>query len=201
MRSWCFTPSGLCGTQPFDNPVAPPTMKNALLLKTLTALICLLAGLAAAAQQVPDQTVLIKLLRDEASAYEHGDGVERDGPRAADLYCKAARLGDAQSQFNLGWLYTNGRGVERSEATAAFFFNAAAEQGFEQARRMLATVGGPPAFVPDCMLPPAPPAQSVKQAAASRARTAVAATKAFSPSVDVTSRKLSTPHPSFLWTL
>ena len=141
----------------------------------------------AAAQQAPDNTVLIKLLRDEASAYEHGDGVERDGVRAAQLYCKAAKLGDAESQFNLGWLYTNGRGVERSESTAAFFFHAAAEQGYEQARRMLGNVGGPPAYVPECMLAPARAAPPpVKLAAQPAPRDAPA--KAFSPMVEVTSR-------------
>ena len=54
-------------------------------------------------------------------------------------------------------MYANGRGVERSDATAAFFFHAAAEQGLEQAVRMLATVGGPPNYVPECMIDRAPP--------------------------------------------
>ncbi len=146
-----------------------------------------LAGAQPVTAPAPDQTVLIKLLRDEASAYEHGDGVERDGVRAAALYCQAAKLGDAESQFNLGWLYTNGRGVERSEATAAFFFNAAAEQGFEQAKRMLGTVGGPTADVPACMRPPVRPAPpSARVAAAPVQRAAV--DKPFSPQVEVTSR-------------
>ena len=140
-----------------------------------------------------DQTVLLKLLRDEASAYEHGDGVERDGTRAAALYCQAAKLGDAESQFNLGWLYTNGRGVERSEATAAFFFNAAAEQGFEQAKRMLGTVGGPTADVPACMRPPPRPTPPpVRVAVAPSAQAAQAAQgpagRPFAPRVEVTSR-------------
>ncbi|MBX3605519.1 MAG: transglycosylase SLT domain-containing protein [Piscinibacter sp.] len=97
------------------------------------------------------------LLRSEAVALENGEGVERDPERAAKLYCDAARLGDAESQFNLGWMYANGRGVERSDSTAAYFFHAAAEQGLEQAVRMLATVGGPPNYTPDCMREPEPP--------------------------------------------
>ncbi len=100
------------------------------------------------------------LLRREAIGYENGEGVDRDPAKAAELYCKAARLGDAESQFNLGWMYANGRGVERSDATAAFFFHAAAEQGLEQAVRMLATVGGPPNYVPECMVDRAPPAMA-----------------------------------------
>jgi Transglycosylase SLT domain/Sel1 repeat len=168
-----------------------------LLLNAVLACAVLVPADGAAAQPAaaaptgvapaPDQTVLIKILRDEASAYEHGDGVERDGVRAAALYCQAAKMGDAESQFNLGWLYTNGRGVERSEATAAFFFNAAAEQGFEQAKRMLGTVGGPTVDVPECMRPPPRPApQPVRVAAAPAARAAM--DRPFAPQVEVTSR-------------
>lgn len=98
-----------------------------------------------------------ELLRSQALALENGEGVPRDPAAAAKLYCEAARLGDAQSQFNLGWVYSNGRGVERSDQWAAFFFHAAAEQGYEQAQRMLAQVGGPPTYVPDCMRDAEPP--------------------------------------------
>jgi soluble lytic murein transglycosylase-like protein len=53
-------------------------------------------------------------------------------------------------------MYANGRGVERNDSTAAFFFHAAAEQGLPQALRMLQTVGGPSAYTPDCMRGPEP---------------------------------------------
>jgi hypothetical protein len=98
-----------------------------------------------------------ELLRSQALALENGEGVGRDPVAAAKLYCEAARLGDAASQFNLAWMYSNGRGVERSDQWAAFFFHAAAEQGYEQAQRMLDKVGGPPTYVPDCMREPEPP--------------------------------------------
>ncbi|MGE5866041.1 MAG: transglycosylase SLT domain-containing protein [Rhizobacter sp.] len=107
----------------------------------------------------PAENFLATLIRDEAAAYENGEGVPRDGARAAALYCKAARMGDAESQYNLGWMYSHGRGVPRNDATAAFFFHAAAEQGLPQAIRMLATVGGPSADLPDCMRPTASPPQ------------------------------------------
>jgi Transglycosylase SLT domain/Sel1 repeat len=116
--------------------------------------------------EAPPENVLITLLRAEAASFEHGNGAERDGTRAAELYCKAARLGDAESQFSLGWMYTNGRGVDRNDSLAAFFFQAAAEQGFEQAQRMLGTVGGPTTDVPDCMREPAPPRPRVVATAA-----------------------------------
>jgi len=107
-------------------------------------------------QESESERGLRALLRSEALAYENGEGVARDPERAAALYCKAARLGDPESQFNLGWMYANGRGVERSDSNAAFFFHAAAEQGLPQAERMLASVGGPPNYLPDCMKEPTP---------------------------------------------
>ena len=108
-----------------------------------------LLPLSATAQE--SELTLISFLRKEALALENGEGVERDPVLAAKLYCKAAKLGDAESQYNLGWMYTNGRGVERNDLAAAFFFNAAAEQGLEAAQRMLKNVGGPTSDLPDCM--------------------------------------------------
>ncbi len=68
-------------------------------------------------------------LRAEAVSYEHGEGVPKDPARAIELYCEAARLGDAEAQFSLGWMYANGRGVARNDGLAALFFGLAAEQG------------------------------------------------------------------------
>ena len=141
---------------------------RAVLLLMFQALWPLTA--AAAIEDVAVETSLRSLWRAQALAYENGEGVDRDPAEAAVLYCKAARLGDAASQFNLGWMYANGRGVERSDSNAAFFFNAAAEQGWEQAQRMLATVGGPPNYVPDCMRDPDPPAPRRMAAQAPRLR-------------------------------
>jgi len=135
-----------------------PVLRRSAGLALLVALA--LAGPARAVvapQETEAERGLRLLLRTEALGYENGEGVERDAEKAASLYCKAARLGDAESQFNLGWMYANGRGVERSDATAAFFFHAAAEQGLEQAVRMLANVGGPPNYVPECMIDRTPP--------------------------------------------
>lgn len=132
----------------------------------LMLLLCAAAGPSQATETGTPENLLITLLRSEAADHEHGNnGVERDGARAAALYCQAARLGDTESQFNLGWMYTNGRGVERNDSLAAFFFHAAAEQGMEQAIRMLGSVGGPTTDVPDCMREPAPPKPRVVAAA------------------------------------
>lgn len=92
--------------------------------------------------------------RREALALEHGDGVARDALRAAELYCRAARYGDAQAQFNLAWMLTNARGIQRDDAQAAHLFAAAAEQGVEQARNMLRAMGTPRGAPPPCLRPP-----------------------------------------------
>jgi hypothetical protein len=91
------------------------------------------------------------ILRSEARAYEHGEGVLKDPVRAATLYCDGARYGDLESQFSLGWMYANGRGVARSDEMAAYFFKLAAEKGHVQAQKMLRFVGEIVAPMPECM--------------------------------------------------
>lgn len=90
-------------------------------------------------------------LRAEAQAYEHGEGLPKDVALAVQLYCEAARRGDAEAQFNLGWIYANGRGVARDDAVAAYFFRLAARQGHEYAERMLRFVGEPVSEMPGCL--------------------------------------------------
>ena len=92
--------------------------------------------------------------RSEARVLEYGEGQERDPVRAAQLYCRAARYGDAESQYNLGWMLTNSRGIQRDEAQAAHLFAAAAEQGMKQAQNILARMGTPRGAPPDCLRPP-----------------------------------------------
>jgi hypothetical protein len=98
-------------------------------------------------------------IRIEARAYEHGEGVQKDVGKALALYCKAARLGNVEAQFDLGWMYANARGGDRDDATAAYFFGLAANQGHRQAQRMLAYVGNPRSTAPDCMRDPAAESQ------------------------------------------
>jgi len=120
-------------------------------LAALGALLC--CGLASAqapslsleslprpATPPPERSIVVpsQVLRwrREALAYEHGDGVARDSVAAAQLYCRAARYGDAEAQFNLAWMLTNARGIERDDVQAAHLFAAAAEQGLAQAQNM-----------------------------------------------------------------
>ena len=100
---------------------------------------------------VPSQ---VQRWREEARAYEHGDAAfPRNEPRAAALYCRAARFGDAESQYSLAWMLVNARGIQRDDAQAAHLFAAAAEQGFEQAKSMAERLGTPLGAPPECLRP------------------------------------------------
>lgn len=90
-------------------------------------------------------------LRSEARNYEHGSGVPRNPEKAVQLYCEASRLGDIEAQYNLGWMYANGRGITRDDATAAYFFAMAAKRGDALSQRMLRQVGEPVSRPPTCL--------------------------------------------------
>ena len=104
-----------------------------------------------------DRATRVASLVADARAREHGEGVPRDVARAAELYCEAAHLGDAEAQFSLGWMYANGRGIRRDNRMASLFFGMAAAQGHEYAKKMLAFVGPAAADLPECMRDPPPP--------------------------------------------
>lgn len=106
-------------------------------------------------QPSPAQQALSKVLVEQAQAFEHGEGAERDPARAASLYCQAARLGDAEALFSLGWMYANGRGVERHAGYAASLFAMAGERGLEAARNAQRFVGESSGDLPACMQEPA----------------------------------------------
>ena len=132
------------------------------LLKRCAAAVLLLCGAAAAQAAVPKEDAEARLqmsllLRADAERYEKGDGVPRDPAFAAAMYCRAARAGDAESQFRLGWIYAYARGVPRNDAWAAYMFKLAADKGIPQGAEMLKMVGGSEPEMPDCMIPPAPP--------------------------------------------
>jgi hypothetical protein len=111
----------------------------AFLAAAMMLLCTPLASLAGETEGTPAQHPLVAL----AVAHEHGEGVAKDPLKAASLYCQAARAGDAEAQYGLGWMYANGRGVARDDAAAAALFALAAAQGHAHAARMLAHVGSP----------------------------------------------------------
>ncbi len=110
--------------------------------------------------------------RQEGEAAENGDSQPRDPVLAAQLYCRAARYGDAVAQYNLAWMLTNGRGIQQNDAEAAHLFAAAAEQGIVQAENMAKRLGTPLGPTPPCLRPPEADAVAKPQAA----KTARAAT-------------------------
>jgi hypothetical protein len=90
----------------------------------------------------------------QALAYEHGEGVRKDAFKAADLYCQAARRFDAEAQYNLGWMYANGRGIPRDDGHAAALFASASALGYAHATQALQLIGDVPRRLPDCMVMP-----------------------------------------------
>jgi soluble lytic murein transglycosylase-like protein len=106
------------------------------------------------AEKGPVVPAQVQRWRQEAHAAEYGEGAPRDPLRAAELYCRAARYGDAEAQYSLAWMLTNARGIERNDAQAAHLFAAAAEQGHAQALNMASRLGTPIGPPPPCLRPP-----------------------------------------------
>lgn len=102
-------------------------------------------------------TALLTLAAGHALAQAplQGDGgptvVARNSPQAMAELCRLARRGDAESQYQLAWLFAHGKGEERRDDWASYLFFAASSQGHADARRMLQSVTWPAAAVPDCM--------------------------------------------------
>jgi soluble lytic murein transglycosylase-like protein len=120
------------------------------------AVLAVPAGFADAQQPPATAAEPAPSLIAQAMAYENGEGVPKDQLRAAQLYCTAARDGDPEAMFSLGWMYANGRGVARDDAIAASLFARAASFGHAHARQMLKFVGPDQGVVPACLLPPEP---------------------------------------------
>jgi soluble lytic murein transglycosylase-like protein len=78
-----------------------------------------------------------------ATRYEHGEGVPQDYTRALHLYCAAAKKGYALAQYQLGWMYANGRGVARDDGQAAAWLRLAAAQGDRYAQQLLPRLDDP----------------------------------------------------------
>jgi soluble lytic murein transglycosylase-like protein len=124
---------------PRGYPTAIPARLRAMRLYVPALLLplLLLAGANALADTTDSGTDNeTRALITSALHYEHAEGVPRDFEKAAALYCKAARLGDADAQYALGWMYANGRGVARDDATAAQIFALAADRGHPGAKVM-----------------------------------------------------------------
>lgn len=107
------------------------------LLKSTVLLLagCVAAGPAFSASS--DDTVR---WTGQALRYLHGEGVEPDTDRAIVYLCAAARSGDGTAAFELGWVYLQGRGVDRDEGLAAAWFNEARRLGQAPPQRLMASL-------------------------------------------------------------
>jgi soluble lytic murein transglycosylase-like protein len=93
-----------------------------------------------------------------AFKFKNIEGSPRDYAEVAANYCKKAKLGDADAQFALGWMYANGKGVSTDEKAAAQLFTMAAEQGHASAQESLAKLSNvsPSSTLLACLLPDPP---------------------------------------------
>jgi soluble lytic murein transglycosylase-like protein len=108
--------------------------------RTFLALALAVAASAAAAQN--------------ASADPAATGpalIARNSPQAVTELCRMARRGDAESQYQLAWVFAHGKGEARRDDWASYLFFAASAQGHEEAKRMLQSVTWPAAEVPACL--------------------------------------------------
>ena len=78
--------------------------------------------------------------------------IARNSPQAVATLCHMARRGDAESQYQLAWVFAHGKNEERRDDWASYLFFSAASQGHPGAKRMLDTVSWPAAAPPDCLV-------------------------------------------------
>ena len=126
-------------------------------LRAVGAVICLTGASVGQAAVADGDAVLpsgvdgARMLVEQAVAFEHGEGVPRDLKRAAVLYCEAARAGDPEAMYSLGWMYLNGRGVLRDDAVATTLFDMAIVKGHDGALRARRFASDYTGAVPDCL--------------------------------------------------
>ena len=63
---------------------------------------------------------------------------QKDYDKVIKLFKKGAKQGDADAQYNLGYMYENGDGVEGDYVIAAEWYEKAAAQGHAKAQNNLA---------------------------------------------------------------
>ncbi|HEY3326356.1 MAG TPA: tetratricopeptide repeat protein [Novimethylophilus sp.] len=80
--------------------------------------------------------------RDSSRAAALAPWIQKATGQVADQYRKAAEQGEAQAQFNLGWMYYTGQGVTQDYRQAADWYHKAAEQGLSIAQYNLGLMYG-----------------------------------------------------------
>ncbi|MBL8446917.1 MAG: transglycosylase SLT domain-containing protein [Zoogloeaceae bacterium] len=129
-----------------------PFRRSKILWKVVIGFTCYgLSVGGCGAQSVAQGAFRIGSGLEVARSYEFGEGVEKDLIKAADLYCRAAREGNAEALYSLGWMYANGRGVGRDDGYASTLFSMAAFLGHEHAGKVTKFVGEYLGIVPECL--------------------------------------------------
>lgn len=80
-----------------------------------------------------DQESSIAEINALAAQYYQGDGVPKSYSKAAELFLKAAGMGSAIAQYNVGYMYGNGLGLPSDYNKAYVFYHAAALKGYRPA--------------------------------------------------------------------
>ena len=141
-----------------------PSLSRRVLRITASAVLAVACGTATAEQTFqpvvpePGEDAPLRAppptgLTAEAVKLENGEGIAQNYALAAALYCRAARKGDADAAFRLGWMYANGRGMLKDDRIATGLFRYASERGHDYAKRTLVRVNTAEAVLPDCMIP------------------------------------------------
>ena len=76
-------------------------------------------------------------LLDLGLAYLKGEGVPQNAEHGYSLMLRAAKQGNAAAQYNMGYLYRNGVGVESNMDEAIRWYRLSAAQDYEQAVKCL----------------------------------------------------------------
>ena len=90
--------------------------------------------------------VLILIVATPVFSADYEEGVDAslrgDFKTAMEEWKPLAELGGATSQFQVGWLYNEGKGVIKNYKTAVKWYRLAAEQGYAYAQSALGRVYG-----------------------------------------------------------
>ncbi len=124
---------------------------NWIIRISLWLVVCLWPSLSIATDVMGLEPPITRNLLGEASKLAKNTSKSMNLWRAAERYCKAARLGSTEAQYQLGMLYAFGQGVPKNRALAAALFSVAAQQGHYQAQSMLDTVHFSSSELPECM--------------------------------------------------
>lgn len=98
------------------------------------------------------------LLVAMAFNFKNTEGSPQNYAEVVASYCGAAKSGDADAQYALGWMYANGRGVSIDKSIASQLYSMAAGQGHNGAKESLNAITDalPKSNLPACLLPDPP---------------------------------------------